>query len=93
MSSISDVYSSYSDALNFSREKFDDLYTSRALSTGDSYHTFFHQPIYPLNYHFTDSLILPSLGTLQRQIEWFYCSGRKSSYPYQSYNSIHHEWL
>ena len=69
MSNISHIYSSYSDALDFSREKFDDLYTSRARNASDFYHTFFHQPICSLNHHFTDPA---SLRTLHRQIERFF---------------------
>lgn len=43
MSNISHIYGSYSDALDFSREKFYDLYTRRARNASNLHHTFFHQ--------------------------------------------------
>ncbi len=69
MSNISHIYSSYSDALDFLWEKFGDLYTSRARNASDFYHSFFHQIICPLNYHFADPA---SLRILHRQIERFF---------------------
>jgi hypothetical protein len=69
MSSISNIYSSYGEALDFSRNKFDTLYTSRARNASDFYQTFFHDLICPFQRHFTDPA---SLRTLHRHIERFF---------------------
>ncbi len=69
MSSISHIYSSYSEALDFSRGRFDELYTSRARNAGEFYHAFFKDLICPFNEHFSDQ---PSLRTIHRQIERFF---------------------
>jgi hypothetical protein len=69
MSNLSKIFGSYSEALEFSQDKFDNLYTSRARNASDFYHTFFHQLICPFNHHFTDPA---SLRTLHRQIEQFF---------------------
>jgi hypothetical protein len=68
MSSISHIYSSYSEALDFSRGRFDDLYTGRARNAGDFYYAFFKNLICPFSEHFTDSA---SLRTIHRHIERF----------------------
>jgi hypothetical protein len=69
MSSISHIYNSYSEALDFSRGRFDDLYTSRARNAGDFYHAFFKDLICPFKEHFSDQA---SLRTIHRQIERFF---------------------
>lgn len=69
MSSISHIYSSYSEALDFSRERFDELYTSRARNAGDFYYAFFKNLICPFKDHFSDQA---SLRTIHRQIERFF---------------------
>lgn len=69
MSDISQIYSSYGKALDFSRDKFDTLYTSRARNASDFYQTFFHRLICPLQPHFADPA---SLRSLHRHIERFF---------------------
>jgi hypothetical protein len=69
MSSISHIYSSYSEALDFSRGRFDELYTSRARNASDFYHAFFKNLICPFKEHFSDSA---SIRTIHRQIERFF---------------------
>ncbi|MGD1853904.1 MAG: hypothetical protein ACFB2W_06580 [Leptolyngbyaceae cyanobacterium] len=69
MSDISKIYGSYGEALNFSRDKFDHLYTSRARNASDFYRSFFHDLICPFQPHFTDPA---SLRTLHRHIERFF---------------------
>jgi hypothetical protein len=69
MSTISKIYGSYGDALDFSREQFDDLYTGRARNAGEFYRAFFHDLVCSFAGHFTDPA---SCRTLHRQIERFF---------------------
>jgi hypothetical protein len=63
MSTISDIYGSYRDALNFSRNKFTDLYNGRAENARDFYDAFLNRLICPLASHFTD----PATVTMTRR--------------------------
>jgi hypothetical protein len=69
MSTISDIYGSYRDALNFSREKYADLYDGRARNARDFYEAFLKRLICPLAPHFANPA---SLRALHRYIEQFF---------------------
>ena len=69
MSDIFQIYGSYGEALNFSRDKFDNLHTSRARNASDFYQAFLHDLICPFQHHFADPA---SLRTLHRHIERFF---------------------
>jgi hypothetical protein len=68
MSNISHIYSSYSDALDFSRSKFDELYTARAHNASEFYQAFFNRMICPFADYFADPA---SQRALHQHIEWF----------------------
>lgn len=54
MSKISQIYSNYSEALTFSRNKYHDLYHARACNADRFYRDFFHRLILPMAPHFAD---------------------------------------
>src|SRR5690242_14532766 len=69
MSNISHIYSSYSQALDFSHGRFNELYINRAQNASDFYHAFFKDLICPFTEYFNDPA---SLRALHRQIEHFF---------------------
>jgi hypothetical protein len=69
MSNISHIYSSYSRALDFSHERFNELYTNRAQNASDFYNAFFTTLICSFDEYFRDSA---SLRALHRHIEQFF---------------------
>jgi hypothetical protein len=71
MSTISHIYHSYSQSLEFSREKFGDLYTGRARNAQDFYHAFFHRLVCQFDENFADPA---SRRALHREVERFFGS-------------------
>jgi hypothetical protein len=69
MSTISDIYGSYRDALDFSRDKYTDLYNGRAYNARDFYNAFLNRLICPFGNHFTEPA---SQRALHRYIERFF---------------------
>lgn len=69
MSSISHIYKSYREALDFSHNKFEDLYTARAHNARDFYDAFFKNLVCPFQPHFTDP---SSCRMIHRYIERFF---------------------
>ncbi len=69
MSTISDIYGSYRDALNFSRDKYTDLYNGRAQNAHDFYNAFLNRLICPLDARFADPA---ARRALHRYIENFF---------------------
>lgn len=69
MSSISKIYEGYGKALDFSREKFNDLYVSRAQNAEDFYQAFFKNLICPFDSRFTDPA---SRRAIHQQIDRFF---------------------
>lgn len=54
MSTISQIYTSYGEALTFSRDEYTELYHVRARNARDFYRAFFHKLVVPLAPHFAD---------------------------------------
>lgn len=71
MSTISQIYSSYGEALTFSRQKYTDLYRTRARNAHEFYHAFFHKLVIPLSHRFTDA---GARRHIHRHIERFFGS-------------------
>jgi hypothetical protein len=69
MSKISDIYDNYREALNFSRDRFDELYSGRAKNAGDFYEAFFKDLILRCAPHFNNP---PTRRWLHSQIERFF---------------------
>lgn len=69
MSTISQIYGRYREALAFSRDRFERLYSSRARNAHDFYHEFFHRLVCRYAVHFADPA---SRRALHRQIEQFF---------------------
>lgn len=69
MSTISQIYTSYGEALTFSRDKYTDLYHARARNARDFYRAFFHKLVIPLAPRFTDSA---TRRLLHRHIQRFF---------------------
>lgn len=69
MSTISQIYSSYGDALAFSREKYTDLYEARAQNAYDFYQAFFHKLIVSRAADFGDETVRRHI---HRYIERFF---------------------
>jgi hypothetical protein len=73
MSTISQIYTSYGEALAFSRSKYTDLYHARASNAHDFYHAFFHKLLVPLAPRFTDAA---ARRHIHRHIERFFGTDR-----------------
>jgi len=73
MSTISQIYTSYGEALTFSRNKYSDLYHARARNARDFYHAFFHKLVVPLASRFTDPA---ARRHIHRYIERFFGTDR-----------------
>lgn len=69
MSTISQIYTSYGEALSFSRDKYTDLYLARARNARDFYCAFFHNLVVPLASRFTDPA---TRRHIHRHIERFF---------------------
>lgn len=69
MSSISRIYNNYSEALEFSRGRFKDLYSGRARNAGDFYRAFFKDLIRPFSPDFANPA---TRRWLHSQIERFF---------------------
>jgi len=69
MSTISQIYTSYGEALTFSRDKYTDLYHARARNAREFYRAFFHKLVVPLAPRFTDPA---SRRLIHRYIERFF---------------------
>lgn len=73
MSTISQIYTSYGEALSFSRNKYSDLYHARARNAHDFYRAFFHKLVVPLAPRFTDPA---ARRHIHRHIERFFGTDR-----------------
>jgi len=69
MSTVSQIYTSYSEALTFSREKYTELYHARARNACDFHQAFFHKLILPLAPRFADPA---ARRHIHRHIERFF---------------------
>ncbi|MFI5421995.1 MAG: hypothetical protein ACHQ1H_13605, partial [Nitrososphaerales archaeon] len=69
MSSISQIFSSYRSALTFSRERFEELYGSRAQNAYDFCQQFFHQLICRFDHYFADAA---TRRIIHQEIERFF---------------------
>lgn len=69
MSTISHIYGSYCDALNFSRDKYADLYNGRARNAREFYDAFLNRLICPFGERFADPA---TRRVLHRYIERFF---------------------
>jgi hypothetical protein len=69
MSTISEIYTSYGEALSFSRNKYTDLYRARARNARDFYQAFFHNLVVPLAPRFADPA---ARRHIHRHIERFF---------------------
>ncbi|MCB0190858.1 MAG: hypothetical protein KDJ65_02840 [Anaerolineae bacterium] len=91
MSTISRIYTSYGDALTFSRDKYTELYRSRARNARDFYETFFNKLIVPLAPRFNDAAARRHLHRhLERffetdQIDFVAIDGTSKKIPFQDF--------
>lgn len=69
MSTISDIFQSYKDALIRSRDKYMELYTGRVENGRRFYQSFFHRLIIPFRPIFANSM---SRSSITRQVERFF---------------------
>jgi hypothetical protein len=73
MSTISQIYTSYGEALTFSRDKYTDLYHARARNAHHFYRAFFHKLVVPLKPRFADPA---ARRHIHRHIERFFGTDR-----------------
>ena len=71
MSTISDIYGSYRDALNFSRSKYGEMYTARAENAQEFYKAFLNRLVCDFKAQFSDAA---ERRILHRHIERFFGS-------------------